>query len=53
MWLTYSLTVSSKIDKSMVELSSSSHDPFIQTEKEWLIQQGVGDLNNSKQASNL
>ena len=47
--VTYLLTVSSKIDKSMVELSSSSHDPFIQTEIEWLIQQGVGDLNNSKQ----
>ena len=47
--VTYPLTVSSKIDKSMVELSSS-HDPFIHTMKEWLIQQGVGDLNNSKQS---
>ena len=47
--VTYPLTVSSKIDKSMIELSSSSRNPFIHTEKEWLIQQGVGDLNNSKQ----
>ena len=47
--VTYPLRVSSKIDKSMVELSSSSRDPFIQAEIEWLIQQGVGDLNNSKQ----
>ena len=47
--VTYPLTVSSKIDKSMVELSSSISDPFIQTEKEWLIQQGVGDLDNIKQ----
>ena len=47
--VTYTLTFSSKIDKSIVELSSSSRNPFIQTEKEWLIQQGVGDLDNSKQ----
>ena len=47
--VTYPLTVFSKIDKSMVELSSSSHNPFIQSEKEWLIQQGVGDLENSEQ----
>ena len=47
--VTYPLTVSSKIDKSMVELSLSSRNPFIQTEKEWLIQQGVGDLDNSEQ----
>ena len=47
--VTYQLTLSSKIDKSMVELSPSSHDPFIQTKNEWLIQQGVGDLNNNKQ----
>ena len=47
--VTYPLTVSSKIDKSMVELSSSSCNPFIQSEKEWLIQQGVGDLENIEQ----
>ena len=47
--VTYQLTLSSKIDKSMIELSPSSHDPFIQTKNEWLIQQGVGDLNNNKQ----
>ena len=47
--VTYPLTVSSKIDKSMVELSSSSRNPFIQTKNEWLIQQGVGDLDNSEQ----
>ena len=48
--VTYPLTVSSKRDKSIVELSSSSRDPFIQTEIEWLIQQGVGNLNNNKQS---
>ena len=47
--VTYPLTVSSKIDKSMVELSSLSRNPFIQSEKEWLIQQGVGDLENIEQ----
>ena len=47
--VTYPLTVSSKIDKSVVELSSSSRNPFIQTKNEWLIQQGLGDLDNSKQ----
>ena len=47
--VTYPLTVSSKIDKSVVELSSSSRNPFIQTKNEWLIQQGVGDLGNNEQ----